>query len=260
MVKKADGQQPATKLTDADVMDPNHPFNGADPDNPMDGIDPDTGKKAAPADTGKTKVKVGDTELEVDAATAGVITALNKQNQDLYAYLKGITNTPQTKPAKEDPKDKKEEYDWETELFVNPKDAIKRLRAEIKDEVKAEMTQAYNGAESSKQFWAAFYNDHGDLKEHDFYVRAILQRDYAQLENLPASEGAAELAKRVKKELLKLSGGKSNADETHRQLEGSSTRSNAKSTSQKPEDVVPSIGELIRRRQASRRAATFSKE
>lgn len=257
MVKKADAA--ATPPTDdKPLIDPNHPFNGADPDNPMADIDPDTGKKREPAQK-KVKVKVGDTELETDESSAAVINALNKQTTDLYAYLKGITNgQPAAKPAVKD--DKKADYDWETELFVNPKEALSRLRAEIKAEVKEEMTGAYNAAESSKQFWTAFYNDHADLKEHDFYVRAILQRDYAQLENMPASEGATELAKRVKKELLKMSGGKSNSDEEHRPLEGGSTRANAKSASQKPEDVVPSIGELIRRRQAGRRAATFSKE
>lgn len=256
MVKKADATV-TPNPADKPLIDPEHPFNGADPDNPMADVDPDTGKKKEPASK-KVKVKVGDTELETDESSAAVINALNKQTTDLYAYLKGITGTPQAKPAAKE--DNKDEYDWETELFVNPKEALKRLRSEIKEEVKAEMTTAYNGAESSKQFWAAFYADHAELKEHDFYVKAILQRDYAQLENMPASEGATELAKRVKKELLKLSGGKSNADETHRPLEGGSTRANAKSASQNVEDVVPSIGELIRRRQAGRRAATFSKE
>lgn len=253
MVKKADPAA-ATPTDDKPLIDPNHPFNDSDPDNPMDGVDPDTGKKVAK----KVKVKVGDTELETDESSAAVINALNKQTTDLYAYLKGITGTPKApEPKKED---KKADYDWETELFVNPKEALARLRQEIKAEVKEEMTGAYNAAESSKQFWTAFYKDHEELKEHDFYVRAILQRDYAQLENMPASEGATELAKRVKKELLKMSGGKSNSDEEHRPLEGGSTRANAKNPSQKPEDVVPSIGELIRRRQASRRTATFSKE
>lgn len=243
----------ATKLTDADVLDPNHPFNGdADPDDPLKGVDPDTGKKAGK----KVKVKVADAEMETDEASAAVINALQKQNTDLYAYLKNIGAPSKPEPKKADPKDGGKPYDWSTELFVDPEGALKRLRAELKEEIKTEMTTAYNNAEGEKTFWNLFYKDNDELKEHDHFVRAILNRDYAELADLPTAKAAAELSTRVKKELLKLRGGRSNADESDRSLEGGSTRSNAKNTGQNKEEVVSSLGDLIRKRAAARRAST----
>jgi len=258
MATKVD--KPVAKPTDKDVLDPNHPFNDADPDNPNDGIDPDTGKKVtAKAGDGpkRVKIKVGDNELETDEASGAAITALMKQNSDLYAYLKSIQTTP---AKKEEPKEKAKDYDWDTELFVNPKEALARLRSEIKAEVKAEMTEAYNGAETEKEFWRTFYKQHESLKEHDTFVKAILQRDYKKIADLPASEAAEKLAEAVKREILKMTGGKSHSDADDRPLEGGSTRANAKPSGQKGEDVIPSIGELIRQRQRRMREATFHKE
>lgn len=251
----------AAPKNDADVMDESsHPFNGQDPDNPLEGVDPDTGTKAPKAGEKKTvKVNVGGVDHELDENVAAIVGALKKQNEDLYGYLRTMTQGTQGKPApKADDKDEDDEF--ETLLFTDPKAAVKKIRASIKAEVKQEMTGQYNAVESEKQFWTAFYDNNKDLKEHDFYVRAVLNREFAGWKDLPAVEAAQKLAETVKKELLKMRGGRSDSDATSRGVEGTSSRVNAKTSSQNPEDVVPSIGEIIRKRQAARRQATFHKE
>lgn len=255
-----------TVTTDDDVLDKST-FPGANP-NPEDGkgtppADKKAGKKdTPPADDGqpkRVKVKVGEHELETDESSAAAINALMKQNTDLYAYLRNIqppaNNTGKDKDTKGSKADA-EEYDYETELFANPKEAVKRLRAEIKAEITGELENKYNRAESEKEMWKIFYKENEDLKEEKWMVDAVLQRDYASLKDLPASEAMKKLATSVKKELLRLKGGRSDADNANTELEGSgNARLNAKKSGHSQEDEVPSLSALIRQRQEARRKA-----
>ena len=254
--------QPAAH-PDAALMDDKGVFTGKDQDgNPVvtSAEGEGTGKPTAAA-TGKVKVKIGDTEHEVDESSAALIEALNAQNQQLFAYLQTMQtqNANGTKPAVKSP-DAAAGYDFATNLFTEPEVAIARLREEIKAEVKAEMTNAYTAAENQKEFWNAFYTANPDLKNEKVIVDAIMRRDWNKLAPMSNEKAAEAIAASVKKELLRLSGGKSKSDESNRGLEGASTRQVETKSGQKQEDVVGSLSAFIRQRQEARRKAMFHKE
>lgn len=97
----------------------------------------------------------------------------------------------------------KEETDYETLLFTDPKGAIQKLREEIKAEVTGEIKTQQNNIEMEKQFWTMFYGDYPELKEDDFVVKAILQRDFQKLQNLTNDEAMKKIAAESKKVLLR---------------------------------------------------------
>lgn len=218
----------------------------------------DKGKKAPAADEGKTekvKVRVGNDELETDAASAAAINALLQNNNQLYDYIKNMTG----KPAPKD-EGKKPGYDYATGLFTEPEEALKRLREEIKAEVKGEITTAYNAAETQKDFWQGFYKDNSDLSDEKMMVNAVMTRDWAILKDLAPAAAAKKLAEATKKELMRISGGKSPSDDNARQIEGGSTKNSAPAGKKSDDDKVLSLSDIIKKRQEARRKAQFSKE
>lgn len=206
-----------------------------------------------PAADAKVRVQIGNEFIETDAASAAALNQLMGMNQQLADQIR--KTIPADKPAAK----KADGYDYSVGLFTEPEVAIAKLRAEIKAEVMGEVTTAYNGAETQKQFWKSFYTENADLKEDKFVVDAVLARDWSKLQNLPTAEAGKKLAESVKKELMRLKGGKSDSDPS-RSLEGSSNRNTAPSDNKGGDDKVLSLSEIVRKRQEARRKATFSKE
>ena len=242
---------------DKPILDDKGAFSGGD------GSEGDKGKKkAAPSgDEGKAaekvKVRVGNDEIETDAASAAAINALMQNNSQLYDYIKqaGLGKQPV-----DDGKGKKAGYDYATGLFTEPEEALKRLREEIKAEVKGEITTAYNAAESQKDFWTGFYKENADLADEKMIVNAVMTRDWATLKDLAPAAAAKKLAEAAKKELMRISGGKSPSDDNARQVEGGSTKNSAPAGKKPDDDKVLSLSDIIKKRQEARRKAQFSKE
>lgn len=238
------------KPDDKTLLDDKGAFSGKTP--PADGKKPD--------DNTPKKVKVqitADSFIETDEASATALQALISMNQQLAAQVQqaGFRKLDDTKP---DDKSKKP-YDYATELFTNPDEAIKRLRAEIKSEVKDEMTAQYNAVETQKEFWTSFYADNDDLKSEKLIVQAVLNRDMSKLKDLSIPEAAKKLAEATKKELMRLKGGTSDADDS-RQLEGGSNKNPVPPKNKSDDDKVLSLSDIVRKRQAARHKAQFSKE
>lgn len=249
----------SAKKDDAPIPDDKGTFSGAA--NPGD-----QGKKAAdPSDTSGSKVnnaqpalvkvRVGNETIETDVASAAFMNAMMGQIQILNEQVQ-----KQGKPV-DDKKNKKDDaYDYSTGLFTETQVALDKLRAEIKAEVKAEMTGAYTAAETQKEFWSSFYEENKDLKGEKMLVNAILSHHYSKLSNLPVADAAKELSTLVKKELLRLSGGKSDSDSTNTAIEGGSTRKSAPSGGQGDSGKILSLSDIVRKRQEARRKATYVKE
>lgn len=251
--KAAPAPAPAPKADD--ILDDGGAFSGksADGNDVQDDDPPEDQPAKGKAD--RVKVTIGDQELEVDAAAAAVITSMQQMNQEMAAMIRNGYKTPAA-PAPA-PKD---EYDYETELFTNPKGAIERLRAEIKAEVKSEMTGQYNAAESQKAFWAEFYSSNKELADEKLIVNAVLQRDWAKLKDMDGPKAAKALAEASKREIMRLTGGKSPSDPDFRPAEGGSgNKMPARKDPPKDEDAPKSLSDIIRARQQQRRNAQYRK-
>lgn len=239
------------KPTDADVLDGKGAFDG----DPTGGAGGKTTKKDDPPKVERVKVKVGDAEIETDAAAAAALTALMQNNAQMADYIrKGYKE-----PPKDEPKDKKG-YDYATGLFTEPEVAIARLRAEIKQETIAEVSAAYTQAETKKDFWTGFYKDNEDLAGEKLIVEAVLGRDWAKLKDLTPADAAKKLSEAAKKEIMRLSGGKSPADPNPRPVEGAGDGKNLRASGKTGDEKVLSLSDVIRARKEARRKAQFSKE
>lgn len=212
-----------------------------------------TAAASPPAAPERVKVKVGNEEIETDAASAAAINALMTNNAQLADMIrKG------TQPAA--PTKKADTYDYATGLFTEPEVALARLRAEMKAEIMGEVTAAYTTAETKKDFWAGFYTDNDDLAGEKLIVNAVMARDWDKLKDLSAADAAKKLSEASKKEIMRLSGGKSPSDPDHRPIEGGGDRKTApKGGNPEPEKVL-SISDVIRARKEAQRKAQFSKE
>lgn len=226
--------------------------------NPEENNEPEAKKGKSKPNSDRVKVTIGDQELETDAASAAVINSMLQMNQEMAALIRNGYSQPAKQPAAAP---KAPEFDYDTELFTNPKGAIERLRSEIKAEVKAEMTGQYNAAESSKAFWNEFYSTNADLKGEKLIVDAILQRDWAKLKDMDAPKAAKYLAESTKKEIMRLSGGKSESDPDFRPSEGGSNKAPAtkKNSGSDDENTPKSLSDIIRARQEQRRNAQYRK-
>lgn len=240
----------ANNTDDAALLDDKGHFSGS-----ATGNDDDVPAKQATTPE-KVKVRVGNEEIETDPASAAFMNAMMGQIQILSNQVQQNMGTQKAPVA--DAK-KPASYDYSTGLFTEPEVALKNLREEIKSEVKAEMTTAYNSAETQKEFWASFYTENEDLKKEKMIVQAVLTRDYAKLSVMEVGAAAKTLSESVKKELMRLSGGKSDSG-AGRGVEGGSTRSSTTNSGQSGDNKILSLSEIIRKRQEARRKATFSKE
>lgn len=251
---KAAATQTQQTNPDNEVLDDKGVFSGNNPDQGDDKGKTSDKKDDPPS---RVKVKIGDAELETDPGSAAALNALMQMNAQLQAQMNGFrTLTPEPKKAAT------EEYDYETGLFTEPKVALARLRQEIKNEIKTEMTGQYQAAETKKEFWSSFYTENADLKDNKLIVDAIVTRDWAKLSNLTPENAAKEISKAAKKEIMRLTGGRSNADPDADQnvIEGGSTKNTPPSKQNPAKDAPQSLSDVIRNRQAARRKAQFSKE
>lgn len=88
----------------------------------------------------------------------------------------------------------------ETLLFENPKEAIKKLRESIVEQV----TTLYQADQGRRQFWADFYTEYPELRRHQTLVNAVLQQHTAEWANVPVTQAKQLLAKAVKQELAEI--------------------------------------------------------
>lgn len=204
MPKKADG----TPLTDADVMDGG--LGGTD-----GGAADDKGKKgkaAADAGGGESPKTVSVGGVEFPAEIGDKLNMLVEGFTKEITHLKGQVQTLSTlqQPAPKKGADDDDDDDINTKIFENPKEALNKLLGKFEKKVAAMIAESsgkveakHMAASQEKQFWETFYGDNPELKDHDFIVKALLQRDFAKLASKTVDEAIKHIATEAKKLLLK---------------------------------------------------------
>lgn len=123
-----------------------------------------------------------------------------------------------SKPAEEIPQTPQEPDFFETvenEIFVNPKeglkkvyakakeDAVAEVRAQLKkeaEELKAEETRK----ENYKAFWNDFYKANSDLQDFKEEVDYIMEKNWLDVKDLPLEKANAEIANLTRSRIKKL--------------------------------------------------------
>ena len=169
------------------------------------------GKGAKGNEPELVEVKLGEKTVKLDAATAEAVKAIQETAEAAGVTARQLQAKLDVANRPADKKDGSEEpYDYETNLFTDPKGALARLRAEIVAEVEGKT----NLKAAQKDYWDTFYQQNADLAGYRWVVDAVFSRDYATFGALTVGDSQKKLSETVKADLLKLRGGKNEADTT----------------------------------------------
>lgn len=175
------------------TMDPPPVVPGKEPAAAPETVEVTVGDK-----TFKLSKEAAEAVTAMQAAATSKVSEYTKQISDLQAQITAAGKPP-VKAAPQPGIDT-------DKMFTDPKAFIADLTAQIKGDVTASLTKAYNAATAERDFWDSFYGANPDLKANDFYVQAVLNREQATLGPLKVSEAITKLADIVKADLLKLAG------------------------------------------------------
>lgn len=208
------------------------------------------------------EIEIGGQKYMVNEAMAAAIRAerenVSRSSDALKQEFQNQIETIRSEIKRPEPEKKETK---EVSFWDEPEKYFEKFRGDIEkrindatENVKKDLVSQYQSDKSTESFWSAFYGEHKDLKEDDFIVKSVLQRDYDELKSLPVSKARAELAERTRKTLLKYTGTKS-TDKTP-VVEGGPTPTPKKTDRKEPEKILSLADMVKQRREAKRKRQT----
>src|SRR5690606_33600140 len=88
------------------------------------------------------------------------------------------------------------------EMFSNPKEWAKKLKEEVRTEVRQELNQK----DATQKFWSDFYEKNPDLRNAERIVQSITAERWNDLKNRPVEEAAKILAQESRTAVEKIRG------------------------------------------------------
>lgn len=213
---------------------------------------------ASPVSPSSKKLRLGDSEFELDSSTAGAFEALTGMIQDGFASLRQ-QQAPQ-EAFKEQNVNKEDPWDGIDELlFSDPKAALSRVRDLTKQELLEQYQrdrQATSQEQLVNQFWNEFWTSHDDLNKRDdqVLVEAVFSKHMDELGKITDNNRLSNrLAELTREEILNLS---RRTKTTKTSVEsGGTTRTQKKSEPTEEESNVRSIADAVKERRRKRREA-----
>jgi hypothetical protein len=156
---------------------------------------------------------------------------------------------PPVQPAQPTPAaDPFDAIDWETELYADPKGALKKYGNIVKAEVTRDLTSKYQQERGQTRFWDDFYKAHKDLKNDHFLVQATLTANLNDLANVPVAEAMNKLADLTRENIMRYS--KKGSGRKAR-VEGNDPPQPRPQPREEP--TVVTLGDILRARREARR-------
>lgn len=180
---------------------------GVDPE-PELPVDPSPGPETLPPEPTGTSIKIGGREFTVDPELASALegreTEFNRKLSDQGREVGDLRAWRRQIETQLAPKPPNQEYDYDTQIFERPREALGRFRQEIVSEIE----QKYQGEQTQRRQWETFYKNNADLADEERLVKSIAQDLIHQgWGTREASEIPAfmdELAKQARSELLRI--------------------------------------------------------
>jgi hypothetical protein len=179
--------------------------------------------------------------------SADAVKAMSLQMKEMQERLATIPVTDKVTP--------KVKEDLSTLMYTDPEEYTRVLKEQLREESRAE--QATTRAQEA--FWDEFYKENKDLKEFSGYVEFVFQRELPGFlkKNNTVGDSIKELGEAVKKEVLKMKGGKNKSGGDNK-IEGGSERNsdgNTESESDVSKDSPTTTEQILAERKAARRKA-----
>lgn len=204
------------------------------------------------------QVEINGETFAVPAKLAG---ALERQNEDVRKFQvkvssleEKINNMKVVQPAEPSEIDMDDD-----DIFTNPNGYLskreKKLREEVKAEVREELRREQDQKAKADQFWSKFYGANQDLKEYQDFVNFILQRDYNELGSMQESKALSELAERVRQYILKIKPPSAKTEEIVLEDASSPFAFQPGQAKSKQDEEDTSLGALVKKRRQAHKAA-----
>jgi hypothetical protein len=144
-----------------------------------------------------------DDDVEVASDESGDLKSIRAELDRLREENSLIRRAmPPAEPARSarqvDEVDEMSDEDFDALLFSNPREAM-RLNNE---RVKAELRNEYTANQGTTKFWDQFYQANGDLRGDDDLVQSTLNKNMAELGNMPVEAAMERLAALTRDRIL----------------------------------------------------------
>jgi hypothetical protein len=179
---------------------------------------------------------------------------LKEENKLIRRAIPPAEPARQAQPAESEEMDDEE---FDALLFSNPREAL-RINNE---KVKRELRNEYTNNQGTTKFWDNFYRDNADLKDDDDLVQSTLQKNMAELGNMPVDKAMGRLAELTRDRIM---GFMKKRKEPRGQNRAIAEGSNPPSIPRGPvvdddEDAKQTtMGDLLKSRRAKRRNAAVA--
>lgn len=216
------------------------------------------------SDDGLRKIKIGEETFTVPEKMAEALEKQQKEHQEtmkktgieVKSLRERIDQLGTVSPDQGFRQIKDDEADDDLEILASPKKYFdKRLEA-FGEKLTTSIVEKIQGETSKKakitEFWSEFYSKNKDLKDYDLIVKAVLQRDMAQIGDMKQSEAISELSERVRKEILKINPSSANNEEEI-VLEGATSPFSMPTREQSTEDKgKQSLSSIVKKTRAKK--------
>lgn len=201
------------------------------------------------------EVEINGAKYMVPADSAEAIKASNAAVSGQFAQMRTELDALKTRTAPAPAPQLNADDELETQLFLDPKAALKRHA----DQIKADMRNEYTLEQRRAQWWEDFYKEYKHLKPAAALVEAVMAKNFTELSKVAEPQQAKALADKADAVLagvIKETAPTQNPRQTSAPVErGSVTRTEQfqhKVEEEYPTDRVVSIGERIRKQNQRR--------
>ena len=215
----------------------NFPEDGDIYEDDLDPVDPPTPPDDPPAP-------------RPDPAVAELTAKLEKQQRELDE-LRARTPPPTPKPTPA-PAPAADEFNYDEELFRNPKKTLERFGNEVAERVTKQLTGQYQRDRSTQKFWEEFYEKHPDLKADHDLVEVTLSSNLSKLAAVQVPEAIERLAELTRDRILRYAGDAAKSRPKARAEGAKGTISPAPPVAP-DEPKILSISQMLKKRREDRR-------
>ena len=197
-------------------------------------------------------VRVGDLELEVDAATKAALEVELARLQQPPAAPTPAPAPPQ--PSAEPSSPISQIKDLNTRIFTEPETVLQELYQIASNDISQSLRNEYRAVQDERDFWSKFYKDNDDLAGNELLVRAVVERDRSQIGNLGAWDKIAKhVADATRSEMLRIRGASAAPSPPPRAvMSASSAGPRASAPVATEPSNVTSVTQILRKRHAKR--------
>lgn len=185
---------------------------------------------------------------------ANELAALNdrlaRQERELEELRK---RTPPPTPKDPAPRPQADDFNWDEELFRNPRKTLEKHGQMVAEQVTKQLTSQYQRDRGTQKFWEEFYEKHPDLKQDHDLIEVTLNSNLSKLATMQVPDAIERLAELTRDRILRYAGGAAKSRTPRARAEGAKGTVSPTPPKEPEAPKILSISEILRKRKDDRR-------